>query len=239
MNPQILLSATLVVVTLSVMTPQSAGIIAEFDEWGNIIRSPWKGKRFSSGQSQFLPDWGPVWKGRGKRFSSGQGERIPVSALTPCQLAAQKKAPPGAYVPQCDDAGNYKPLQMNPSTGYRWCVDKDGVEIAGTRVSPIEPDPSCGVLGKLKGDDNDGIAERGEIFDKFKEGLGGVIQAVANTLLKDKNKDKVADKRSYDGAVKDIVKAIVAGAVDNSQKENGKQSWTKEPFSWTKKANSG
>ncbi|MGH0135079.1 UNVERIFIED_CONTAM: hypothetical protein FKN15_013459 [Acipenser sinensis] len=40
---------------------------------------------------------------------------------------------PGQYVPNCDDQGNYSPLQCHASTGQCWCVDRNGQEIPGTR----------------------------------------------------------------------------------------------------------
>ena len=50
----------------------------------------------------------------------------------------------GGYIPQCDENGDYKPLQIHASTGMRWCVDpKTGKEIENTRVSPSDNDPNC------------------------------------------------------------------------------------------------
>ncbi|XP_039598116.1 nidogen-2 [Polypterus senegalus] len=42
----------------------------------------------------------------------------------------------GAYIPQCDEEGNYRPLQCHGSTGYCWCVDSRGQELPGTRTPP-------------------------------------------------------------------------------------------------------
>ena len=42
---------------------------------------------------------------------------------------------PGAMVVQCDDAGNYMPVQCNGSVGSCWCVDSAGAEVAGSRKS--------------------------------------------------------------------------------------------------------
>uniref|UniRef100_A0A8C4SRN2 Nidogen 2 n=1 Tax=Erpetoichthys calabaricus TaxID=27687 RepID=A0A8C4SRN2_ERPCA len=42
----------------------------------------------------------------------------------------------GAYIPQCDEEGNYRPLQCHGSTGYCWCVDSRGQERPGTRTPP-------------------------------------------------------------------------------------------------------
>nr|XP_046238840.1 LOW QUALITY PROTEIN: nidogen-2 [Scatophagus argus] len=49
----------------------------------------------------------------------------------------------GAYVPQCDDNGQYTPLQCHGSTGHCWCVDSRGQERAGTRTSPGAPPTDC------------------------------------------------------------------------------------------------
>jgi len=68
--------------------------------------------------------------------------------LTLCERAAKDAMPDnenmvGVYVPQCDEEGNYRPLQRWPSTGYRWCVNKYGQMIDGTDTPPTEPDPVC------------------------------------------------------------------------------------------------
>ncbi|XP_041942969.1 nidogen-2 isoform X5 [Alosa sapidissima] len=49
----------------------------------------------------------------------------------------------GAFVPQCDEAGQYRPLQCHGSTGHCWCVDVQGQERAGTRAPPSSPRPNC------------------------------------------------------------------------------------------------
>lgn len=77
----------------------------------------------------------------------------------------------GAYVPQCDDNGLYRPLQVNyillqvkyhmsnlafkasslqchGSSGYCWCVDSSGEEREGTRVEPGSPTVDCDNLGE-------------------------------------------------------------------------------------------
>uniref|UniRef100_A0A3P8YJ07 Thyroglobulin type-1 domain-containing protein n=1 Tax=Esox lucius TaxID=8010 RepID=A0A3P8YJ07_ESOLU len=40
----------------------------------------------------------------------------------------------GTYVPQCDEQGNYLPMQCWHATGFCWCVDKTGQTIPGTAV---------------------------------------------------------------------------------------------------------
>uniref|UniRef100_A0A8C5D3Y0 Nidogen 2 n=1 Tax=Gadus morhua TaxID=8049 RepID=A0A8C5D3Y0_GADMO len=47
----------------------------------------------------------------------------------------------GAFVPECDEHGQYKPLQCHGSTGYCWCVDNNGQERGGTRSPPGTPTP--------------------------------------------------------------------------------------------------
>lgn len=47
----------------------------------------------------------------------------------------------GAYAPDCDVQGFYKPTQCHNSVGVCWCVDKHGVEFANTRT---RGKPNCG-----------------------------------------------------------------------------------------------
>uniref|UniRef100_H2T9F0 Nidogen 2 n=1 Tax=Takifugu rubripes TaxID=31033 RepID=H2T9F0_TAKRU len=49
----------------------------------------------------------------------------------------------GVYLPQCDDNGQYVPLQCHSSTGHCWCVDSNGQERAGTRTPPGAPAVDC------------------------------------------------------------------------------------------------
>ncbi|XP_049425855.1 nidogen-2 isoform X8 [Epinephelus fuscoguttatus] len=49
----------------------------------------------------------------------------------------------GAYVPQCDDDGQYLPRQCHGSTGHCWCVDSNGQERTGTRTPPGAPRVDC------------------------------------------------------------------------------------------------
>uniref|UniRef100_A0A4W5P9J2 Nidogen 2 n=1 Tax=Hucho hucho TaxID=62062 RepID=A0A4W5P9J2_9TELE len=50
---------------------------------------------------------------------------------------------PGAFVPQCDEQGQYSALQCHGSTGHCWCVDSRGQERAGTRTLPRTPPTNC------------------------------------------------------------------------------------------------
>ncbi|XP_031435765.1 nidogen-2 isoform X1 [Clupea harengus] len=49
----------------------------------------------------------------------------------------------GAFVPQCDEEGQYHPLQCHGSSGHCWCVSDQGQERAGTRTPPGSPQPNC------------------------------------------------------------------------------------------------
>uniref|UniRef100_A0A3B4U5M5 Thyroglobulin type-1 domain-containing protein n=1 Tax=Seriola dumerili TaxID=41447 RepID=A0A3B4U5M5_SERDU len=48
----------------------------------------------------------------------------------------------GAFVPQCEEDGQYTPLQCHGSTGHCWCVDSNGEERRGTRTA-AETTLSC------------------------------------------------------------------------------------------------
>uniref|UniRef100_A0A5F9CGR4 Uncharacterized protein n=1 Tax=Oryctolagus cuniculus TaxID=9986 RepID=A0A5F9CGR4_RABIT len=84
----------------------------------------------------------PGYQGDGFRCIPGELEK------TRCQLErehilgaagaadAQRPRPPGLFVPECDEHGHYSPTQCHGSTGYCWCVDRDGREVEGTRTRP-------------------------------------------------------------------------------------------------------
>lgn len=42
----------------------------------------------------------------------------------------------GQYIPSCDENGSYEPMQCHGSTGYCWCVERNGQEVLGTRSGP-------------------------------------------------------------------------------------------------------
>ncbi|XP_067895206.1 uncharacterized protein nid2a isoform X2 [Heterodontus francisci] len=56
----------------------------------------------------------------------------------------------GLHVPECDEEGNFKPLQCHGSTGYCWCVDENGQEIPGTRTPPGSSQPRCGLPATIE-----------------------------------------------------------------------------------------
>jgi len=63
-----------------------------------------------------------------------------------CEMLRDEKSNPfliGAYIPQCNEQGEYHPIQCHSSTGHCWCVDNGGVEIVGTRVTAGHTRPTC------------------------------------------------------------------------------------------------
>ncbi|XP_053315113.1 nidogen-1 isoform X2 [Spea bombifrons] len=76
---------------------------------------------------------------------SGDGRSCEGSEKTKCQLHQESvlgsvsprgPRPVGLFVPQCDENGNFSPRQCHVSSGYCWCVDRDGNELNGTRTGP-------------------------------------------------------------------------------------------------------
>ncbi|KAM4039108.1 HLA class II histocompatibility antigen gamma chain isoform 2-T3 [Anomaloglossus baeobatrachus] len=55
--------------------------------------------------------------------------------MTQCQmLSTQEKIMPGTFVPHCEDNGEFSPMQCWRSTGFCWCVYRNGTEIPETRT---------------------------------------------------------------------------------------------------------
>lgn len=73
-----------------------------------------------------------------------------ISGLKPCErqqrYAQAQHAYPGSriHIPQCDDQGNFVPLQCHGNTGFCWCVDQSGREVPGTQTPPGSTPPHCG-----------------------------------------------------------------------------------------------
>ena len=77
----------------------------------------------------------------------------------------------GCYIPQCteDNQGGstsceWEPMQCWSSTGYCWCVDENGVEIAGTSMPSWQGYPDCEEFnsqtsGDVNGDDEINVVD--------------------------------------------------------------------------------
>ncbi|XDV42941.1 hypothetical protein PO909_011511 [Leuciscus waleckii] len=73
----------------------------------------------------------------------------------------------GAFIPQCDEEGQYRPQQCHGSTGHCWCVDSRGQERAGTRTPPGTPRINCDEPGHPK-------TQCEQHRDSLQSGNGGV-----------------------------------------------------------------
>uniref|UniRef100_A0A8B9D292 Nidogen 2 n=1 Tax=Anser cygnoides TaxID=8845 RepID=A0A8B9D292_ANSCY len=80
----------------------------------------------------------PGYEGDGFQCTHGSTQR-----LTPCEHERLYPRVPG-HAAQCDERGEYRPLQCHGGTGHCWCVDAAGQEIAGTRTAPGSTPPRCG-----------------------------------------------------------------------------------------------
>ncbi|XP_048223657.1 nidogen-1 [Perognathus longimembris pacificus] len=84
----------------------------------------------------------PGYQGDGFRCQPGEGEQARCRQERERLLGAAEDADaqrprlPGVFVPECDEHGRYAPTQCHGSTGYCWCVDREGRELEGTRTRP-------------------------------------------------------------------------------------------------------
>lgn len=81
-------------------------------------------------------EWCTCFDQKGKIFSSIYHLLLISNFLPlvskPCRVERnQRRRLYGEYVPKCDYEGYYRPLQCH--SGYCWCVDKHGIELADTR----------------------------------------------------------------------------------------------------------
>lgn len=67
---------------------------------------------------------------------TGTNQLPPVGDSTPCQKAQRKNSvvPFGSYLVRCKQDGSYEEVQCNGSSGFCWCVQKNGTELSGTKT---------------------------------------------------------------------------------------------------------
>ncbi|XP_077122450.1 HLA class II histocompatibility antigen gamma chain isoform X4 [Ranitomeya variabilis] len=75
-----------------------------------------------------------VQNSKGPENAPNSTTREGAPLMTQCQMRAQQHTMPGAFVPQCDDNGDFSSTQCWRSTGYCWCVYRNGTEIPETRT---------------------------------------------------------------------------------------------------------
>uniref|UniRef100_A0A8C6LQF3 Nidogen 1a n=1 Tax=Nothobranchius furzeri TaxID=105023 RepID=A0A8C6LQF3_NOTFU len=98
-------------------------------------------------QGSFLCQCLPGYSGNGV-YCSSERTKTRCEAHRDNVLSTMEAHPRGArppisqYIPECDENGNYLPMQCHGSTGYCWCVDRNGLEISGTRSAPSSR-PMC------------------------------------------------------------------------------------------------
>ncbi|NP_001083266.1 uncharacterized protein LOC398834 [Xenopus laevis] len=66
-----------------------------------------------------------------------QSKNIAVTGaplMTECQMLSRIHSMTGTYKPQCEQNGDFQPLQCWPSTGFCWCVYHNGTEVPDTRT---------------------------------------------------------------------------------------------------------
>uniref|UniRef100_A0A8C5YM83 Nidogen-2 n=1 Tax=Marmota marmota marmota TaxID=9994 RepID=A0A8C5YM83_MARMA len=92
----------------------------------------------------------PGYQGDGFQCTPALVPEDSTSGLKPCEhqqrYAQAQHAYPGSrlHIPQCDEQGNFLPLQCHGSTGFCWCVDPNGREVPGTQTPPGSTPPHCG-----------------------------------------------------------------------------------------------
>ncbi|CAI9599854.1 unnamed protein product [Staurois parvus] len=107
---------------------------------GTILENLRKLKKTLSDQEWMVFD---AWMQQWYLFYLVQNPETPKTTQAPptgapvmseCMARASQHTQLGAYLPQCDENGDYSPEQCWRSTGYCWCVYKNGTEIPETRT---------------------------------------------------------------------------------------------------------
>ncbi|CAL1613302.1 unnamed protein product [Knipowitschia caucasica] len=86
-------------------------------------------------------------------FQKAQAPVPHPESMTKCQMEASVQGLLGSFRPECDDQGNYKPLQCWGSTGHCWCVDQDGQTMDSSHTSGR---PNCDAGNSFPADETSG-----------------------------------------------------------------------------------
>ncbi|XP_066435014.1 thyroglobulin [Eleutherodactylus coqui] len=90
----------------------------------------------------------------GAEVPGSRASGSPTTCLSFCQLKKQQILLGGylnssstSFIPRCKDSGGYEPVQYDQQRGEFWCVDREGMEIYGTRQmgAPLQCPQSCAV----------------------------------------------------------------------------------------------
>ncbi|XP_042603111.1 nidogen-2 [Cyprinus carpio] len=98
-------------------------------------------------QGSFHCQCWPAYKGDGFLCQPPQKPKPPLTVCQQHRESLQKSLSiyPSleAFIPQCDEKGQYKSLQCLGTTGHCWCVDSRGQERVGTRTMPGTAHANC------------------------------------------------------------------------------------------------
>eukprot|EP00062_Callorhinchus_milii_P004218 gi/632942351/ref/XP_007886366.1/ PREDICTED: nidogen-2 isoform X2 [Callorhinchus milii] len=141
--------------------PHFGSYVTQCDDEGNYIPLQCHS---STGQCWCVDDWGreiPGTKSLSGSVPPQCGPLVPTERpKTACEYQRDKVnaeySPHGArpsvgfYAPECDEEGEFRPLQCHGSIGQCWCVNERGQEIPGSRTFPGTDQPQCGLPERPK-----------------------------------------------------------------------------------------
>ncbi|XP_057591090.1 thyroglobulin isoform X2 [Hippopotamus amphibius kiboko] len=104
-------------------------------------------------------DGGSCWcvDADGGEVAGSQQPGRPAACLSFCQLQKQQillssyiNSTATSYLPQCQDSGDYEPVQCDVRREQCWCVDTEGMEVYGTRQRgrPTRCPKSCEIRNR-------------------------------------------------------------------------------------------
>uniref|UniRef100_A0A8C2HQH4 Nidogen 2b (osteonidogen) n=1 Tax=Cyprinus carpio TaxID=7962 RepID=A0A8C2HQH4_CYPCA len=105
-------------------------------------------------QGSFHCQCWPAYKGDGFLCQPPQKPKPPLTVCQQHRESLQKSLSiyPSleAFIPQCDEKGQYKSLQCLGTTGHCWCVDSRGQERVGTRTMPGTAHANSALLPRVE-----------------------------------------------------------------------------------------